>query len=566
MLAVCTIIAATTLGSASAFAAAQEPEPAPSTAAETVQQEPLHYQIPPNGYSPPSALAANLVAMASAHDAMSLIEIGKSADGEALLMASFTGPQFANGPAPGTPAILVVANLEGDRLAASEVAMGLCQHLASGEADILQHAQVFVMPVANPDAAAHAFAGLAPWRGAPTDNDRDGRIDEDGLSDLNGDGKLLWMRVPKPGGQWLADESDPRVSRKADASASEAGVFDLLRESQDRDGDHESLEDGPGGVMIEANFPHRWVQYAPEAGRFQLSEPESRALVDFVLMHSSIALAIVLDDEDNLAKPAGGIERSDPQATDALKKDAALLKLLGARLYESEDIKAPRSAEHGKGNFADWLYFQRGILVLESALWSPPLDVKTAEEEETEGDSDEHKLLVWSDVWYQGAAFQPWEAFEHPDHGGIEIGGWMPLVLNNPPAELLPDLTANLAQFVDSLSEDFPHLRWSVEVTALEGSRVMEARAFLICDGLLPTMTTMGRTTRRPLPLRITLELPAGGELLVGRSIQSLERLDGLGGNSEFRWIYRLPKDSAPARLRAQSKTAGEALTNLEVK
>lgn len=589
MLAVCTTIAATILGGTAAFAAPQElespPAPTPESAAdaapETAPQEVPDYQIPPNGYNPPSSMAQELQEMAAAHSAMSLVEIGRSAAGEPLLMASFAGPRFAYNATPGIPAILVVANLEGDRLAASEVAMGLCRHLASGEATILQRARVFVMPMANPDATAHAFAGLAPWRGTPTDNDRDGRVDEDGMQDLDGDGRLLWMRLPQPDGKWLADEMDPRVSREADASASEAGVFHLLREGIDADGDHEHLEDGPGGVAVEANFPHRWIQYAPNAGRFQLSESESRALVDFVLMHSSIALAVVLDDEDNLAKPGKGIDRSDAQSTDSLKDDAALLQLLGTRLYEAEEIKAPRSAEHGKGNFADWLYFQRGILVLESALWSPPLDVKAPQPEEEgensegdkavkkedapKGDSDEHKLLLWADSWYRGAAFQPFAPLQHAQLGAIEIGGWMPLVLNNPPADLLPELTANFTTFLDSLGEDLPQLRWSVEVTALDDAGVYEARAFLVCDGLLPTMTAMGRATRQQMPLRITLELPAQGELLVGRQVQSVERLDGLGGNSEFSWIYRIPQGADPPRIRARSKTAGEALINLEV-
>jgi len=595
MIAVCTTIAALLLGSSLLAAPPQDPAPAPDS--PPAEQEVPNYQIPPNGYNAPSAMSAELRAMAAANAAMSLVEIGRSAAGEPLLMASFAGPQFAHNPAPGAPAILVVANLEGDRLAASEVALGLCRHLASGEAAILQHAQVFVMPLANPDAAAHAFAGAMPWRGAPTDNDRDGRIDEDGPMDLNGDGHLLWMRVPRPEGKWLADTKDPRVSREADATAAETGVFVLSREGSDADGDHERLEDGPGGVAMEANFPHRWVQYAPEAGPYQLSETESRALVDFVLLHQSIALAVVLDDEDNLAKPGKGIDNSDPQSTEALKEDAALLKLLGERLYAAEDSAAPRSAEQGKGNFADWLYFQRGILVVETALWSPPLDVKAPKKEdagdeeeedvdskaegEGEGEakgkkskkdksekdaSEEHKLLLWADAWYRGEAFQPWAPFEHAQLGAIEIGGWMPLVLQNPPAEVLPELTTNFTTFIDSLSEDLPQLRWSVEVTALDDAGVMEARAYLVCDGLLPTMTAMGSTTRQQLPLLITLELPANGELLVGRRVQTFERLDGLGGNSEFSWIFRVPLGAEPARLRATSKTAGQALVNLEVK
>ena len=554
----------------------QEPNAAPES--PPAEQEIPEYIIPPHGYNSPSSIAEELKNLADANASVSLIEIGKTADGNPLRIAEFSGANSDDSSA-GWPAILVVANLEGDRLVASEVAMSLCRHLADGEAAILQRARVFVMPVANPDAATRAFAGSIPWRGAPTDDDRDGRIDEDGPFDLDGDGHLLWMRVPHPNGTFLIDEQDERVSREADSSDAEAGVFELLREGSDLDGDRQRLEDGPGGVAVEANFPHRWQQYAPEAGRFQLSEAESRALVDFVLMHPSITLAVVLDDEDNLAKPASGGDRTDKDSTEPLKDDAALLKLLGKRFYDNEDIEEPRGAEHGSGNFADWLYFQRGILVLESAVWSAPLDVKAAEEEDTGAEdapaeeskpardlTDEHKLMTWADVWYRGTAFQDWQVFEHEEFGAVEVGGWMPLVLNNPPAELLPVLSDNFNSFIDSLTTDLPQLRWSVEVTALDDSGVFEARAYLVCDGLLPTMTAMGRATRLQMPIRVGLELPSGGELLVGRSISSVERLVGLGDSSEFHWIYRIPAGADAAQIRATSKTAGEALTALEVK
>ncbi|MCP4771143.1 MAG: hypothetical protein GY879_07015 [Planctomycetes bacterium] len=583
MLAVCTTISAWLLGSALMATPLQDPDAALESP-PAVQEIP-DYVIPPDGYNSPEAIAQELEDLAAAHANVSLIEIGQTNDAYPLRIASFIGAD-SNASAVGLPAILVVANLEGDRLATSEVALSLCRHLASGEAEILKRAQVFVMPVANPDAAMRAFRGDLPWRGAPTDNDRDGRVDEDGPFDLNDDGNILWMRVANPNGTLLIDEQDDRVSREADASASEAGVFELLREGSDLDGDRARMEDGLGGVKVEANFPHRWRQYAPEAGRFQLSEVESRALVDFVLMHPSIALAVVLDDEDNLAKPPSGGSSTDKNSTDPREDDAALLKILGKRFHDSDDFAKPRSAEHGSGNFADWLYFQRGILVLESALWSAPLDVDPPEESGAEDSgegtgmeeapaeeaepardlTDEHKLLIWADAWYRGAAFQDWQVFEHEKLGAVEIGGWHPLVLNNPPAELLPELGTHFNSFIDSLANDLPQLRWSVEVTALDNSGVFEARAFLVCDGLLPTMTAMGRATRKQMPIRVGLELPEGGELLVGRGQSAVERLDGLGDNSEFHWIYRIPARGDAARIRATSKTAGEALTVLEVK
>ena len=176
------------------------------------------------------------------------------------------------------------------------------------------------------------------------------------------------------------------------------------------------------------------------------------------------------------------------------------------------------------------------------------------------------ELLAWADAWYPETAFQPWTPFQHPQLGAVEIGGWWPLVRENPPADLLPDLTTRTADFLDSLADDFARLSWEdVEVKALAQSEVFEVRARLVNRGLLPTTTAMGRKNRRPLPLRIYLELPDGGQLLVGRPRTTSESLDGLGGMQELHWIYRLAEGSGPAQLRAISSSAGEALITLEV-
>ena len=555
--------------------AAQEPPTAPEQESVAAERPTILHALPPIGYRAPEEIEKILQRRARKTKGMSVTKIGETLQGRAILMATFEGPQLGDRTRTGAPEVLVVANLEGDRLAGSEVAISMVEQISAVGSPLLERATLHVLCVANPDAMANALAGLGAWRGKPTDNDRDGLVDEDGPSDLNGDGRILWMRVPEAGGPMLADPEEARSSREADADKSEAGTFRLIREGADADGDRLQNEDGQGGVAVEANFPHRWVQYAPNAGDFQLSEPESRALVDFVLAHPAIRVVLVLDDEDNLASPPKGKDKVDSDSTDPLADDARLLKIYGERFYgEDSDV---RGAEHQSGNFADWMYFQRGALVLESALWSPPLDMGDAkdggdgEDSEQEGlpkdASDDRKLLAWADTWYPNDAFIPWEKFEHPTLGEVEIGGWMPLVRTTPPPDLIVDFTTNTAEFLDSLADDFAQLSWeNVEVTALDDKEVFEVRATLVNQGLLPTMTAMGKKNRRPMPLRITLKLPEGGEILVGRSHSSIESLDGLGGHEEMHWIYRLPAGSEPAHLTATSTSSGQAILVLEAK
>ena len=535
--------------------------------------------LPPLGYHAPDSVAETLRAI---DDRIIVNTLATTPGGQPLEVVTFGATDVL-----GRPEILIVANCEGDRLVATETALRLCEHLAAGS-PLLDVATVHVLPLANPDGAMAAFSGVDPWRGAPVDDDRDGFADEDGPNDLDGDGRALWMRVPTVGGSYFADPIDPRSSREADAAEGEAGSFLLTREGSDQDGDRVEQEDGLGGVRWDRNWSHRHRLHEAESGAYQLSEVETKALADFVLSRNNLALVIVLDDEDNLVSAPSGKDKTDKNSTEPLEDDAALLKLLGKRL-DNENLAAPRSADHNHGCFADWVYFQRGVLVLESSVWSIPddfepeaeeeeeVDAETGEVEEVDApeveeadapelDTDDLKMLAWLDYTYGAAGFAPWQTVEHPRHGTVEVGGWLPLLKHNPPAEELDAIGAQWAEFLDGLAGDLPRIRWSeLEIEDLGGG-VIDVRATLSNAPLMPTAAAMSRVARRITPIRVTIELPDGGELLSGRIAQSVEALDGLGGTTTFRWLLRIPSDGPAAQLRAISRTAGVAVNALEAK
>ncbi|RMH05239.1 MAG: hypothetical protein D6702_00880 [Planctomycetota bacterium] len=514
--------------------------------------------LPPGGYLSADDILAHCGELAG-KDGVTVRELARSAEDRPLLLLG-----FGERGGVGRQAVLVVADPDGTRPVASQVAWGLAQELAAGSSPLLEAATVYLVPVANPDASAHLLADGFAWRGAPVDEDHDARSDEDPPDDLDGDGLVLKMRIPDPAGDWLADPNDDRAMRRADPAHGDRPTSRLLDEGLDEDGDRAFNEDGPGGVRLEANWPHRWREHEPAAGPYPLSEPLNRALADFVLERPNIAVVLVFGAEDGLARPAEGVAEPGPDSTEPPKEDADLIRLLAERLYpEAKDGEQgpprtkPRSAPHGSGGFADWARFQAGRLVLESALWSPPAGEG---DEPTEAD-----LLAWNDAAYGGAGFVSWRPFDHPQLGPVEIGGWKPLVRDNPPVERIPALTETWAGFLASLADDFARLEWSgIEVHDL-GEGVCEARATLVNTGLLPTVTEMGRRTGRLPRIRIELQLPEGGVLLGGRDRLFAERLAGLGGHQEFRWLYRLPLGSGPARIHAESLTAGSVDAALEV-
>ncbi len=209
------------------------------------------------------------------------------------------------------PGVLVVGNLEGSHLVGSALALEGVRYLlghASDEAvtKALDTQVFYFVPRLNPDGAEAMFA-KAKWErrtnGRPFDDDNDGRTDEDGPEDLDGDGYVTVMRVKDPGGAYLPDAADPRVMKRADPSKGESGAYKLYFEGTDEDGDGFINEDGPGGVDLNRNFQHEYPYWQADAGPYMVSEAESRALMDFVLERRNIAAIVTFGESDNLVTP-----------------------------------------------------------------------------------------------------------------------------------------------------------------------------------------------------------------------------------------------------------------------
>src|SRR5690606_3463016 len=66
--------------------------------------------------------------------------------------------------------------------------------------------------------------------------------------------------------------------------------YTVMREGIDEDGDGRINEDGIGGLDMNRNFPRNWERehQQPGAGDYPLSEPETRAVVEFINAHRNI--------------------------------------------------------------------------------------------------------------------------------------------------------------------------------------------------------------------------------------------------------------------------------------
>ena len=264
----------------------------------------------PAGYKTYDQLTASLRELAKAHaSVVKLVDIGKSREGRSIWAVEIASTGSGRTAAGARPALLVAANLEGDQLIGSELALYLARHLASSYASnaavktLVDNHAVYILPRVNPDGAEQMFGSVKSFRrtnAAAFDADNDGRLDEDGPEDLNGDGFITVMRAQDPGGDYMPHPDDARLMRKADAAKGEAGGWSVYWEGVDNDEDGFINEDGPGGVDLNRNFQHKYPYYTPDAGPHMVSEPETRAVMDYMLTRGNVAAILTYGVSDNL--------------------------------------------------------------------------------------------------------------------------------------------------------------------------------------------------------------------------------------------------------------------------
>jgi hypothetical protein len=310
-----------------------------------------------------------------------------------------------NQPLSERQGLLVVGTLDGRRSSDHQTLVSVLDRVLAMDdlAERLGDKALVFMPVANPDGLAldqiGADSDVRPTQGnrRRNDADRDGRLDEDGPRDLDGDGEIAWMRVPDGEGTWVIDEHDSRALRKARTERGERGTHRLIREGLDDDGDGEFNEDDGSGVLVDRNFPQGWPEHDTSAGTHPLSEPESKALVDWLLAHPGMLGVLVLGAEDTLVSLPSAAKKVDKGGFGGfrslldglLEADVDTMKEWKRRFDETGDHEhEAKGAGPQDGSLLSWSYHQAGRWPLALSPWSTPEELPKPDKKEGEGDGD----------------------------------------------------------------------------------------------------------------------------------------------------------------------------------
>ena len=549
-------------------------------------------------------LAEWLNAVAGAHPDLVTIETyGQSFEGRDLLIATIT--DSSTGSHDTKPAHWIDASIHAVELTATVAACRVLQRLIDGFTTgdeqmvrALQTRTFYIVPRVNPDGAEWAMAdtpkfrrsSVRPW---PLANGHrmPGHLSED----IDGDGRILQMRIADPDGQWMPHPDDARLLIPVPPQGPPAGTprYRVLAEGtiESYDGFTVPKPRPPEGLDMNRNYPAGWGTTVPGSGDHPLSEPEIDALVRALMARPNVC-------GFNAFHTSGGVLlRPSSTAADATlppndvwvwkqfaETGAALTGYPGHSVYE--DFTWDYS-ETMSGASDDWAYEHLGVFGWTTEFWDivhAATGTKVSTKSWYIGATDEQSLAVlqWLDEQERShpssgdqntMGFVDWYDFDHPQLGMVELGGWNDLYSwTNPPLHLLREEVDSHCEFAVHQALAAPCIE--IKHTSVEalGQDTWRVTVGVANTGWLPTYVTE-KAKKDNIVRSAAVEL-AGGDVIDGPARREIGQLAGSmsarfnqgGGGSPERalaaWTVRATRGTE-LRITASHQRAGTKTATL---
>jgi Zinc carboxypeptidase len=437
------------------------------------------------------------------------ISIGRSFEGRDIALLAVTNQ--ATGRHQDKPALWVDGNIHAAELLASTAVLFYLHQLLSqygndpDATQLLNTRTVYLVPRLNPDGAELALAERPRHVRSSTRRYPHDESPVDGLTpeDVDGDGRILAMRVADPHGGWKRHPSEPRLLVAREPGEFGGSYFRLMPEGflQQYDGLQVKVNRDPEGLDLNRNFPEAWRQEHEQlgAGPYPTSEPEVRACVDFVCRHPNIGAAISYHTHSGVILRPSGLRSDDDLPVEDLWQIKRFSDL-GAQhtgypaISVWHDFKY-HPKEHISGT-QQWFYENLGALHWVVELWSPNraagiAGYKWIDWYREHSSDDDIKLLAWSDALGPDTAFVNWRKFQHPQLGEVEIGGWdLMNFWRNPPPALRQAEVERFPRWMNQIALSLPKLELlQARATAL-GDETWRLRLAVANSGYLGTNIT----------------------------------------------------------------------------
>ncbi len=544
-------------------------------------------------------LTRHLRAYAEEYPGLVRIEsLGKSYEGRDIWIVVVTNTE--TGSDREKPAYWIDGNIHATEVSPSTACLYFLDYLVTRYGDdsdvtrVLDTRAYYIVPRVNPDGAEWALADKPRYirsstRPYPYDEEPVGGL---AVEDMDGDGRMLTMRIADPNGPWKVCAEDPRLMVRRDPTETGGMYYRLLPEGKvdNYDGVTITLQPKKERLDLNRNFPEHWRQENEQrgAGPYPVSEPEARALVHFVADHHNITGGVAFhtyagvmlrpyDDRDDKEFPVQDLWTYEKIG----KKGTEITGYPNVSVYH--DFRY-HPKEIITGGFDTWLYEQMGTFGWTIEIWSPQRQAGIEEykfidwyrEHPLE---DDLKMLAWSDEVLDGKGYVDWYPYNHPQLGPIELGGWDHVyAFRNPPKPFVEKEVALFPKWLVWALLISPKLEL-FEVSAKPlGGGAFRVRLVVHNTGWLPSYVTKKALEKKVLRgLICEIELPEGASLETGKPREEMGQLEGRAYKEAFmsaedetedrikvEWVVRAP-DGGMVKLVARHERAGTVRAEVQL-
>ncbi|MBR5520505.1 MAG: hypothetical protein IKU54_00765 [Oscillospiraceae bacterium] len=431
---------------------------------------------------------------------------------------------------------------------------------------LLDENAVYVIPRITPDGAETYLTSYEKLRSVnrpyPFEKPAPGLH----AKDMDNDGVIRMMRVETPNGVWKESAKDPRIMVKRMPADFGGKYYNVYPEGyiEDYDGVHIFPAEVKWGLDFNRNYPLGWFpeNRQPGAGKYPLSNPENKAVADFVIGHPNICSAVTYHTSGGCyIYPPGTMpeKNADPRDMRMFREIGEMAtEETGYACFNIFDAFLTDTVNYSSGAFDDWMYSTQGIPTYTAELWDlqiragvPEVYPRTQPKTDRQHEEDMVLIYKWIDenvpMLKSGKPIKEWTEYDHPQLGKVEIGGmdfkytWQ----NCPPGYLEQEVEKN-TNFCLRMAMTCPKLVIDSLTAEKLGEGVYKLNAKVSNTGYLPTFVT-NEAKRLKVDKELTVKLDVTGEIVTGKADGKMGHLEGFSGvKSSYAWDNITTRNHAP--------------------
>jgi len=272
------------------------------------------------------------------------------------------------------------------------------------------------------------------------------------------------------------------------------------------------------------------------------------------------------------------------------KDDLEFFKKAGDEYKELTGIKTQPPLRDPKGAFFQYGYYQFGILSLSTPGWGIDMPAESGDKEDkasagerqgpagsapgrrgpggpaaaAEKEGLDKAFISWLDK-NNAEGFVEWQTVEHPEFGEVEVGGFAPYAVNNPPASAIAALGESHAKYAVWLSGLYADIKIAKTEVVNHGGGIFTVKAEVENTGFLPTSLRHGVVSGSVKPTMVQLEVDPKAIISGNAKTNFFQALAGSGNREKYEWLIK-GKEGDQVELKVVAQKAGSDNVKITLK